>query len=73
MATVHANDAMSGLIRLESLVAEATTAPQQEFIAEAVDLVIFIDEEPELTAGRKVRELLLVTGYANGQYQVEHV
>ena len=73
MATVHANDAMSGLIRLESLVAEATNAPQQALIAEAVDLVIFIDEEPELAAGRKVRELLLVTGYSNGQYSVEHV
>jgi type IV secretion system protein VirB11 len=73
MATVHANDAVSGLIRLESLVAEATNAPQQTLIAEAVDLVIFIDEEPELRAGRKVRELLLVTGYANGQYLVEHV
>ena len=48
MATVHANDAMSGLIRLESLVAEATNAPQQTLIAEAVDLVIFVDEEPEL-------------------------
>jgi type IV secretion system protein VirB11 len=73
MATVHANDAGSGLTRLESLVAEATSAPQQTLIAEAVDLVIFIDEEPDLTAGRKVRELLLVTGYANGQYLVEHV
>jgi len=73
MATVHANDAVSGLIRLESLVAEATSAPQQTLIAEAVDLVIFIDEEPQLRAGRKVRELLLVTGYANGQYLVEHV
>ena len=37
-ATVHANDALSGLIRLESLVAEATSAPQQTLIAEAVDL-----------------------------------
>jgi type IV secretion system protein VirB11 len=73
MATVHANDALSGLTRLESLVAEATSAPQQSLIAEAVDLVIFIDEEPGLPAGRKVRELLLVTGYANGQYLVEHV
>ncbi len=44
-ATVHANDALSGLIRLESLVAEATAAPQQSLIAEAVDLVIFVDEE----------------------------
>ena len=47
-ATVHANDALSGLIRLESLVAEATTAPQQTLIAEAVDLVVFVDQEPEL-------------------------
>ena len=53
LATIHANDAMSGLIRLESLVAEATSAPQQTLIAEAVDLVIFIDEEPDLQAGRK--------------------
>jgi Flp pilus assembly CpaF family ATPase len=72
-ATIHANDAMSGLIRLESLVAEATTAPQQALIGEAVDLVIFVDEEPDLQAGRKVREVLLVTGYRDGQYQVEHV
>ena len=73
MATVHANDAMSGLIRLESLVAEATNAPQQTLIAEAVDLVIFVDEEPEIAAGRKVSEVLLVTGYSNGRYVAEHV
>ena len=72
-ATIHANDALSGLIRLESLVAEATSAPQQALIAEAVDLVVFVDEEPVLPAGRKVREVLLVTGYSDGQYLVEHV
>jgi type IV secretion system protein VirB11 len=72
-ATIHANDALSGLIRLESLVAEATSAPQQTLIAEAVDLVVFVDEESSIKAGRKVREILLVTGYSNGNYQVEHV
>jgi type IV secretion system protein VirB11 len=72
-ATVHANDAVSGLIRLESLVAEATSAPQQSLIAEAVDLVVFVDEEPAVRAGRKVREILLVTGYSNGEYAVERV
>jgi len=72
-ATIHANDALSGLIRLESLVAEATSAPQQALIAEAVDLVIFVDEESSVHAGRKVREILLVTGYSNGSYQVERV
>lgn len=72
-ATVHANDALSGLIRLESLVAEATSAPQQNLIAEAVDLVVFVDEESSVKAGRKVREVLLITGYSNGRYQVERV
>ena len=72
-ATVHANDALSGLIRLESLVAEATSAPQQTLIAEAVDLVVFVDEEPSVKAGRKVRGVLLVTGYSNGNYQVERI
>lgn len=72
-ATVHANDALSGLIRLESLVAEATTAPQQTLIAEAVDLVVFVDQEPELLAGRKVREVAFVTGYRDGRYEVEYV
>jgi type IV secretion system protein VirB11 len=72
-ATVHANDAISGLLRLESLIAEATAAPQQSLIAEAIDLVVFIDEEPALAAGRKVRELLVVTGYDSGRYTVEYV
>ena len=72
-ATLHANDALSGLLRLESLVAEATSAPQQTLIAEAVDLVVFVDEESSVKAGRKVREVLLVTGYSNGNYQVERV
>ena len=72
-ATVHANDALSGLVRLESLVAEATAAPQQNLIAEAIDLVVFIDEESALAAGRKVREVLVVTGYESGHYTVEYV
>jgi len=73
LGTVHANGALLGLTRLESLVAEGTDAPQQTLIAETVDLVIFVDPEPSLRAGRKVREMLLVTGWKEGQYQVEHV
>jgi type IV secretion system protein TrbB len=73
VATVHANDAVSGLVRLESLVAEATSAPQHSLIAEAIDLIVFIDEDSDLPAGRKVRELLVVTGYEAGRYSVEYV
>jgi len=72
-ATVHANDALSGLLRLESLVAEATSAPQQKLIAEAVNLVVFVDEETEISAGRKVREVAVVLGYEDGRYQLEYV
>ena len=72
-ATVHANDSLSGLIRLESLVAEATAAPQQTLIAEAVDLVVFVDQESGIAAGRKVREVAIVSGYRDGRYQVEYV
>jgi Flp pilus assembly CpaF family ATPase len=72
-ATIHANDAVSGLVRLESLVAEATAAPQQALIAEAVNVLVFIDEDASLDAGRKVKEVALVTGYRDGRYQVEFV
>ena len=73
IATIHANDALSGLVRLETLVAEATTAPQQSLIAEAVDLVVFVDEESSIGAGRKVREVVCVIGHESGRYVVEHV
>jgi Flp pilus assembly CpaF family ATPase len=63
IATAHADGALEGLDRLESCVAEATDAAQQHLIAQAVNLVVFIQEEPRVPAGRKVRELIAVTGY----------
>ena len=58
----------------------ATVQRDQEYkrlgtatLSEAVDLVIFIDEDQDLKSGRKVREILLVTGYRDGRYQVEQV
>ena len=72
-ASVHANDARGALIRLESLVAEATEAPQQQLIAEAVNVVVFVDNEPTIKAGRKVREVAVVVGYRNGAYELEYV
>ena len=73
VATVHANDAKSGLIRLQSLVAEATQSPQQDLIGEAIDVVVFIDEDVEHPAGRKVREVMLVNCFKQGEYQCEYV
>ncbi len=75
VATVHANDAQAGLKRLEALIAEATAAPSQTLIAEAVDLVVFIDEEARLAAGRKVREVMAVRGFDHTTmtYQVDYL
>lgn len=72
-ATLHADDAYGGLLRLQQLVAEATDSSQEEFIAKAVNLVIFIDGDPDLPRGRKVKEVCLVSGYEGGRYLVDYV
>lgn len=60
LATVHANDAEAGLVRLQQLIQEGISVVNPHFIAEAVDLVVFIDKEEGVAAGRKVREVMLV-------------
>ena len=51
IATLHANSADGGLVRLEQLIAEANVvADMKALINEAVDLVIFIEK----SGGRRV-------------------
>jgi type IV secretion system protein VirB11 len=68
VATVHANTALSALRRLEQLTAEASQQPMQEVIGEAVDLVISIERS---SRGRRVRDLIHVERFIDGQYQIE--
>lgn len=70
VATVHANDARSGLTRVESLVAEARVAPAQQEIAAAINLVVVIGKTP---AGRRVREMLRVLEWDGRDYVTEPV
>ena len=60
VATIHANSAEAALTRLESLVAEATSAPMQKVIAEAVNVIVSI---VNTSRGRKVQDVLRVEGY----------
>jgi len=60
IATIHANSARAGLTRLELLISEATQAPMQTLIAEAINIVIFITKTKN---GRRVKEIIEVTGY----------
>jgi len=69
ISTLHADNARMGLSRLESLLEEATTAPKQKFIAEAVNLVVYIGRDPTVKAGRRVKEIYAPSGYDGRDYQ----
>lgn len=69
-ATVHANSAVAGLIRMEQLVAEATAAPMQALIAEAVDLIIAIEKT---ATGRRIKEVVTVSGHDGTNYITQPV
>ncbi|MCA1370240.1 P-type conjugative transfer ATPase TrbB [Bradyrhizobium sp. BRP14] len=68
VATIHSNTAMSALRRLEQLTAEASQQPMHEVIGEAVDLIVSIERTPR---GRRVRDVIQVERFANGQYEIE--
>ena len=70
IATVHANDAYAGLIRLEQLVQEANVPPQPALIAEAVDLIVVIVRTP---TGRRVTEVARVHGASSSGYTLEYI
>jgi type IV secretion system protein VirB11 len=61
LATVHANRAAAGLLRLEQLIQEAGVPPQPSLIADAVNVVIAMVND----GGRRfVKEVQAVQGYS---------
>ena len=70
ISTIHADNAYAGLLRLESLIQEAIPSPQPQLIAEAVDIVIYIER---VHFSRKVKEMAFVNGYKDGAYQLEYI
>jgi type IV secretion system protein VirB11 len=69
-ATIHANDALSGLIRMEDLVREAVVAPMERLIAEAVDLIVSIEK---CSGKRRVKEVMRVLGHDGRDYKTEAI
>jgi len=65
-ATVHANSAPAGLIRMEQLVAEATQAPMFALIAEAINLIVSIEKVAHV--GRRIKEVVTVVGHDGTNY-----
>ena len=68
VCTIHANNARAGLVRMEQLIAEATSAPMGALIGEAVNIIVSIAKTAE---GRRIREVLTVKGFHNGDYCFE--
>jgi type IV secretion system protein VirB11 len=75
IATIHANSAEGGLVRLSQLIYEAPEARNLSEITiattirEAIDLVAFI-ERSHTPAGRSVSELMQIGDFVNGRFQM---
>jgi P-type conjugative transfer ATPase TrbB len=68
VCTIHANNARAGLIRMEQLISEASSAPMQSLISEAVNIIVSISKT---ASGRKVQEILRVKGFDKSGYLFE--
>lgn len=71
IATLHANNARAGLIRLEQLIAEAVSDAgdrlMSTLIAEAVNLIVVI---AKVSGSRKITEIATVKGYEGDDYKL---
>ncbi len=71
ITTIHANSDRSGLYRLEQLVQEAVHTVPRRLIADAVDILVFIEGRG---AARRVRTVSAVDGFdKNGDYCLEQL
>ena len=69
-ATLHADSAERALSRLEQLVFEAGISAANRLIAEAVNLIVFIEKHG---VSRQVREILALHGVSGDSYQLERL
>lgn len=70
ISTIHADDCLGGLEKLEQYIQEVSANPQSKLIARAVDLVIVI---AKVEGQRKITEIVTVDGYENGEYILNEV
>ena len=70
LATIHANSAGEALTRLEDLIGEVTQRVPYRAIAQAINLVVFIERT---ATGRRVRSVTRVLGLLADGYQLEDV
>lgn len=66
-ASLHANNTLSALTRLRSLISRSPFAPREiePVIGEAVNVIVQISKTSE---GRRIKEIREIQGYENGEY-----
>jgi type IV secretion system protein VirB11 len=67
VSTVHANSAEKGLLRLEQLVQEAGVVPSKIMIAEAVNVLVYMEKKG---TKRVVKDIMQVRGTKREQYDL---
>lgn len=70
ISTIHADDCLGGLEKLEQYIQEVSANPQSKLIARAVDLVVVI---AKVEGQRKITQIVKVDGYKNGEYILNEV
>ena len=68
VATIHANSAAEALTRLEDLIGEVTQRVPYRAIAQAINVVVFIERT---ATGRRVREVSRLVGREGETYRFE--
>lgn len=68
VSTIHANSALLGLRRLESLISEVSVNIPRDLIAESIHVLIHIKRAAH---GRVVDEVVQVCGLKNGEYHLK--
>jgi type IV secretion system protein VirB11 len=68
LATIHANSAAEALTRLEDLIGEVTQRIPYRAIAQAINVVVYIERTAQ---GRRVQAVSRVTGQAGDGYTLE--
>lgn len=69
LCSIHASSCLDGLYRIEELLEEDGATPSPRSIARAIHTVVFIEVAPD-ASWRKVKEIVEVKGYQNGNYQL---
>lgn len=69
--SIHANSGYEALTRLEDLIGEVAERVSHRSIAQAINLVVYIERARE--GGRRVRSIVRVTGHDGESYRVEPV